>query len=250
MSDTAEPAICEFHRLIPDAPRPRRADRSADGTLPVAAYRYCEAVASASAYGWYVYPPATFSLCWVDGGAISFNIAGSKTWSTLQGAHYPDFRKTFAEMAPPGFADLAPPFLVQGMLPGVVQVWSGYFVRTAPGWSLLSRRTANIQRPQPFDNFEGLLETDSWFGPLFTNVQMKLTNAPVEFHVAKPLFQVQPVWRPSYRDPAFELREARDWDAGDWQRFEAMIRPNTDDMRAKGHYAVDTRRRLRSDAAR
>jgi hypothetical protein len=29
------PAICEFCRLIPDAPHPQRADRSANGALPV-----------------------------------------------------------------------------------------------------------------------------------------------------------------------------------------------------------------------
>ena len=242
---TAESAICEFHRLIPNAPRPRRADRSADGTLPVAAYRHCEAAASASAYGWYVFPPTTFSLWWIEGDEIAFNIGGGEKWSTLQGAHYPGFRNTFAAMAPPGFAELAPSMLVQGLMPGVVQVWSGYFVRTAPGWSLLSRRTANIQRPQPYDNFEGLLETDEWFEPLFTNVQLKRIGSPVEFHVTKPLFQVQPVWRPSYGDPSFELREAAEWTAGDWAQFEAMTRRNTNDTRAKGHYGALTRKRQR-----
>ena len=47
MRETTEPVVCQFYRLIPDAPLPRRADRSADGTLPVNAYRYCEAIASA-----------------------------------------------------------------------------------------------------------------------------------------------------------------------------------------------------------
>src|ERR1700722_12042414 len=59
MTETKDRPICEFHRLIPDAPPPQRAHRSADGTLPVAAYSYCEPVASASAYGWYIYPPVT-----------------------------------------------------------------------------------------------------------------------------------------------------------------------------------------------
>ena len=64
MNEFAEPAICQFYRLIPDAPEPRRADRSADGMLPTEAYRYCEAMASASAFGWYIYPPLNFSLIW------------------------------------------------------------------------------------------------------------------------------------------------------------------------------------------
>ena len=45
MAKRAEPAICRFYRLIPDAPPPRPADRSADGMLPTRGYRYCEALA-------------------------------------------------------------------------------------------------------------------------------------------------------------------------------------------------------------
>jgi hypothetical protein len=247
MAETAEQPICEFHRLIPDAPAPRRASRSADGTLPVAAHSYCEPAASASAYGWYIYPPITFSLWWIEGDEIAFNIAGDDNWSTLQGAHYPNFRDTFAAMAPPGFAELAPPMLVQGLMPGTVQVWSGFFVGMAPDYALLSRRTANIQRPQPYDNFEGILETDNGLISLFTSIQLKRIGSPVEFHITKPLFQVQPVWRAAYRNPSFALREATTWGPEEWSCFEAMIRRNTNDLRAKGHYAAETRRRLRNE---
>ena len=62
MIDPTEASISQFYRLIPGCPTPRRADRSADGTLPLVAYRYCEAIASASAFGWYFYPPISFSL--------------------------------------------------------------------------------------------------------------------------------------------------------------------------------------------
>jgi hypothetical protein len=33
--------------------------------------------------------------------------------------------------------------------------------------------------------------------------------------------------------------------AADWQSFEATMKPNTDQMRMLGHYAVSTRRRSR-----
>jgi hypothetical protein len=46
-----------FYRLIEQARAPRRADRSALGTLPTRAYRYCEAITSAASFGWYVFPP-------------------------------------------------------------------------------------------------------------------------------------------------------------------------------------------------
>jgi len=70
MAKQTEPVICRFYRLFPDAPLPRRADRSADGMLPTRGYRYCEALASASAFGWYIYPPLNFSLVW-DGIEIA-----------------------------------------------------------------------------------------------------------------------------------------------------------------------------------
>jgi hypothetical protein len=245
MHEAAEPVICRFYRLIPDAPEPRRADRSADGTLPVNAYRYCEAIASASAFGWYLYPPLSFSLIW-DGTEIAWTYEDADGWYPLRGAQFPDFRATFEKTAPDGLGELAPPFLVQGMLPGVVQIWSGYLARTAPGWALLSRGMANNPRTQGYDNYEGIVETDTWFGPLFTNIRLTRSNSPVEFHRRRPLFQVQPVLRQSYTEPSFRLCEASALDAEDWRCFEATIRPNTEQMRALGHYAVVTRKRLRS----
>jgi len=245
MVESAEPVICQFYRLIPDAPEPRRADRSADGTLPVNAYRYCEALASASAFGWYLFPPLDFSLIW-DGTEIAWSYGGAKSWYPLRGAQYPDFLEVFHKVAPAGLESLAPPFLVQGMLPGVVQIWSGYLARTAPGWALLSRGAANIPKTQTFENFEGIVETDTWFGPLFTNIRLMRTNSPVEFHRRRPLFQVQPLLRECYREPSFEMLEGGDLDADDWRRFEATIKPNTEQMRSLGHYAVDTRKRLRA----
>jgi Family of unknown function (DUF6065) len=244
MVELAEPVICQFYRLIPGAPEPQRADRSADGTLPVIAYRYCEAIASASAFGWYLYPPLNFSLVW-DGTEIAWTYEGAEGWYPLRGAQYPDFLESFAKFAPDEVQGLAPPFLVQGKLPGVVQIWSGYLARTAPGWALLSRGAANIPRTQGYDNFEGIVETDTWFGPLFTNVRLTRTNSPVEFHMRNPLFQVQPLLRQCYREPSFEVLEAADLVADDWHRFAATIEPNTHQMRALGHYAVDTRKRLR-----
>ncbi len=47
----ATEATTRFYRLIETARPPQRADRSAAGTLPTRAYRYCDAVTSATAYG-------------------------------------------------------------------------------------------------------------------------------------------------------------------------------------------------------
>jgi hypothetical protein len=247
MAQSAEPVICQFYRLIPGAPAPQRADRSALGTMPAAAYRYCEPLATASGFGWYLYPPLSFSLVW-DGTEIAWTYGGAKDWYPLRGAQYPGFLETFKQIAPDGFADLAPTFLAQGLLPGTVQIWSGYLARTAPGWALLSRRVANVSKTQPYENYEGVIETETWFGPLFTNIRLTRIDSPVEFHMRYPLFQVQPLLRQCYEKPAFEVLDAADLNADDWQRFAATIEPNTDQMRRLGHYAVDTRKRLRGHA--
>lgn len=246
MTKRHEPVVCRFYRLIPDAPAPRRADRSADGMIPVRGYRYCEALASASAFGWYMYPPLSFSLVW-DGVEIAWTYAGAEDWYPLRGAHFPGFRGFFEKTAPAPVKELAPPFLTPSREPGVVQIWSGFVARTAPGWALLSRSPANIPRNQGYEHFEGIFESDTWFGPLFTNIRLTRTNSPVEFHQRYPFFQVQPLLRQSYREPSFEVLDIGDLDAELWQAFEATIRPNTEQMRMLGHYAAGTRRRLRRE---
>src|SRR6266851_1336312 len=143
----------------------------------------------ATSFGWYLYPPLSFSLWW-DGTEIAWTYEGADEWYPLRGAQYPNFRETFQKVAPDGLGTLARPFLVQGMLlPGVVQIWSGYLARTAPRWALLSRGAVNIPKTQGYENFEGIVETDTWFGPLFTNVRLTRTNSPVEFHMRRPLVQ-------------------------------------------------------------
>ena len=51
-----------FYRMIPGARLPQRADRSAAGSLPTRAFRYCEPVVTASAFGYYVFPPISFTV--------------------------------------------------------------------------------------------------------------------------------------------------------------------------------------------
>src|SRR5207248_9494309 len=156
MAKQAESVICRFSRLIPAAPVPRRADRSADGMLPTRGYRYCEALAAASAFGWYSYPPLSFSLVW-DGIEIAWTYAGAEDWYPLRGAQFPGFRQLFEQVAPDPVKPLAPPFLAVAREPGVVQIWSGYLARTAPGWALLSRSPANIAPTLRYPAFAGIL---------------------------------------------------------------------------------------------
>ena len=243
MAEIAEP-VCRFYRLIPDAPEPRRADRSADGMISVRAYRYCEALRSASAFGFYIYPPIAFALM-LEGDRVIWSYEGSDEWYALTGAQFPGFYDFFEARAPEPVRELAPPFLVPAREPGVVQIWSGYLARTAPGWALLVRGLANIPNTQGYENFEGIVATDTWFGPLFTNIRLKTTNSPVTFHPRYPMFQVQPVLQQCYNMVSYDVLDFDDLKPADWEQFGATMRPNTDQMRSLGHYAAATRKQER-----
>jgi hypothetical protein len=191
----------------------------------------------------------SFSLR-LEGNVTYFSYPGTpEEWFKLDGSDVPGFRQDFAAAAPAGWEALCPTFLTPSREPGVVQIWSGYLARTVPGWSLLSRGLANIPTTADYENFEGIIETSDWFGPLFTNIRLTRTNSPVRFHTRHPLFQVQPVLRQCYRDPSFEVCELDELDTDDWQRFAATMKPNTDQHRALGHYAAATRRSLRREPA-
>jgi hypothetical protein len=69
-------------------------------------YRYCEAVAAASAFGWYIDPPLSFSLVW-DGVEIAWTYAGAEDWYPLRRAQFPGFRQLFEQVVPDSFKPFA-----------------------------------------------------------------------------------------------------------------------------------------------
>lgn len=85
MSATTEPKpkLVTFHRLVPSARLPQRADRSAAGPLPTRAFRYCEPATSACGYCYYMFPPIGFSVMW-DGHDIVWTYEGVGEWFSLK----------------------------------------------------------------------------------------------------------------------------------------------------------------------
>ena len=243
--------LVRFQTLIECARPPQRADRSAGGMLPTRAFRYCEAVTTASAFGWYVFPPIGFSLIW-DGEKIGWTYDGADEWHALGRAQFPDFSAEFDRAAPDHIKGYAPPFVAALPEPGVVQVWSGLLARTRPGWSLLLRAPANLPRAGGYDLFEGIVETDRWFGPLFTNVRLTRTDVPVRFEPDFPLFQAQPLHRSVYADDRLNDFECAAGVAslteGDWDAYEAtVVKTGDGTLRPLGHDAAEVRRRRRAE---
>jgi hypothetical protein len=235
-----------FFRLVPGCRVPQRADRSAAGTIPTRAFRYCEALTSASAFGWYLFPPISFSLIWDGGSDVIWTYQGADAWFPLKAAQFPNFADHFDRVAPPEFKGFSPPFLSAFKEPGVVQMWTGLFARTAPDWSLLVRAPVNLAHSQGYEHYEGIVETDRWFGPLFTNVRLTRTNVPVEFDAEFPFLQVQPVHRSTYGDTldAFDVVPGlAGFGSREWDDFRTtVVVPNIDPHRQRGQYAAAARR--------
>jgi hypothetical protein len=242
--------LVTFYRMIDAALAPPRADRSALGSLPTRAYRHCEAVSTAAGFGWYLHPPLDFDLFW-DGSQAHWTCEGLDGWLPLGAAQFPHFRARFDAAAPDRVKEHSPPFLTAIQEPGVVQVWTGLAARTAPGWSLLVRPLANLPRHPGYEPYEGVVETDHWFGPLFTNLRLTRTDQPVAFRRDEPFLQLQPVPQAAYADEVLNgagmVERLEDWRDADWDDFHAnIVAPNNDPDHRPGRYAAEARRRRRA----
>jgi len=250
MSDTRQPKpVITFYRAIPDCRAPIRADTSGLGTLPSRGFQFCEALRSASSFGWYVFPPLDFTLQW-DGSQVIWTYRGAKAWYPLTSAQFPGYSKVFDRAAPERLRGFAPPFLTALVEPGVVQLWTGLMLETTENWSVLVRPPANLPRSLAFDSYEGIVESDRWFGPLFTNLRLIKTDVPIHFSTETPLLQVQPLHRSTYAEEVSNrfdvVGHPADFPAHAWSRYEEdIVRPNLEPTRA-GAYAATVRRRRRS----
>ncbi len=238
-----------FYRFIPAARAPVRADRSALGTMATRAFRYCDAMTTATSFGWYLFAPMAFSLLF-DGHEVLAAWDGSGGWFPLSSVQFPDFAAEFDAVAPEDIRGFAPPFLSALPEPGVVQLWTGLVARTAPAWSLLIRPCANLPVTKGFVPFEGMVETDRWFGPLFLNLRLLRTDCPIEITPDWPLAMAQPVPQIACRDPSLRLGpviELAGLSAEDWEGYrQTVVRKSIMPVRQPGSYAVEARKRRMS----
>jgi hypothetical protein len=193
-----------------------------------------------------------FSLLF-DGTDMMWTYDGAGSWEPLSNVQFPNFARQFDEVAPPGMRGYSPPFLSVFMEPGIIQIWSGLIARTAPGWSLLVRPPPNFAVSQGYDLYEGIIETDHWFGPLFINARLKRTDIPVQFKPGLPLLQAQPILRTAYEEALLNdfrvVDRLQDWTQADWDSYRAtVVAPNVNEDRRQGQHAIDLRRRRKQSS--
>jgi len=124
--------------------------------------------------------------------------------------------------------------------------------RTAEAWSLLIRAPANLAPPAGYVLYEGILETDRWFGPLFTNIRLTRTHQPIRLRSDFPLLQVQPLPRHAYGDQTLNaatiVPDMTAMSRGDWHAYQqTIVLPSQDRDRPFGAYAVASRKRRRGE---
>lgn len=240
-------SIIKFFRVLPGGRDPIRADRTALGTIPAAALQYCEALTTASAFGWYVFLPYSVWLQW-DGTDALWTHEGADRWMPVKNDMYPGAEDYFDRHVPEDIRGYCPPFVSQTIAPGVIQLWTGLFMSTEEGWSSLLRPMANVPRSKQYEVYEGVVETDRWFGPLFINVRLTAIDTPIELTAARPLFQLQPLRRETYAEKHLKTLEMAhslaEVSEGYWDKYRTtVVKPTNDPNRQPGGYAVAVRKR-------
>ncbi|WP_148301830.1 DUF6065 family protein [Sneathiella glossodoripedis] len=169
------------------------------------------------------------------------------SWLPLEAAQYPGFSDHFDKNSPPQLKGYAPPFISRAPESGVLKIWSGLMVKTQPDWSILVRQPANLPAHSAYEHFEGIIETDRWFGPLFTNLRLRKTDMPISFRRDMPLMQIQPLHRSTYSEKVlkdFEFAEdLNSFDDEDWTDYKAtVLDPGSAQERPRGLYAKTSRK--------
>jgi hypothetical protein len=198
--------IASFYRLAVSAPSIRPADPTLSGSLPLRAVQHCDPVTAASGYGWHVMAPTDFGLLF-EGRNFLMTFDQGATWHPLTECQIPSLQTEHERCQRHEMGQILPPFAAALPERGIVQIWSGYFATTRKGWALSIGGVANRFNSDAYDCMEGIVETDWWTGPLFTNLVFRQTNRPVLFSRGDPLFQVRPVFKPAYAKAVKESAE-------------------------------------------
>lgn len=253
---TDDEATVTFHRVYPAAIPPMRADKAALGIMPTMAFRHCEPMRTASAFGWYIFPPEDIFLKW-NGSDVFFKQGDE--WQPLSHAYLPGFEDYWDQHAPEELRGLAPRFLSRLQIPGLVQIWSGLLCGTRPDWSLLVRPVANMRSSYMYSCYEGLVEADRFKPfPLFMNIQLVATDVVIEIPKMIPLFQVQPLMRSTYGESAHGYSEREGlgmmengtpaMTIDDWAGYRKTIRVEIpDEVPEAGQYTAATRKRTKHE---
>jgi hypothetical protein len=247
-----EAVMITFVQAIPGTVAPHPADASALGTLPIRGFRYCEPLRTASRFGYYCYLPLTLGIEYDGEGAMRVWL-GEESLGSLEpgeGIQHPAYTRAWEQAAPTTLQRGLYPLVARSAYePAMLQLWTGWLVRTEPEWGTLVRAPVNLHRPVGYMLYEGYIETDRWHGPLFANIAITKTDQKVTLRADWPVCQVQPLPRAAFHLDATHIAWGA-WDDGEWARYaEHVVHRARDESRPRGDYAIRTRQRNYADGA-
>lgn len=242
-----------FFNAVGTGLNPQKADKAVNGTLPTNGFRYCEPVRTASGFGWYVFLPLEFWVEW-DGTEYHWTIDGGENWYLLADAiQYPNFSSDFDAAAPESVQGYSPPFLSRTNDGDILQLWTGQFARTKPGIATYVKGPTNYPNGQAYSIMEGVIQTEWWFGPLFTNVRVHRQGKPIVFRADRPIIQLMP-----FSNALFEEFEASKHDThvgleglgpDEWSAYEDTVVRRMKTRKRMGDYAVEARQHRKRQSA-
>jgi hypothetical protein len=244
-----------FFQGLAGAPPPQPADKSALGSLPVRGYRYCEPLRAATGFGYYIYPPVKLTFSW-NGGA-DLEVWMGPPWERDpeylgcldpgEGVQEPEAAAAWDSVAPECLRGCLYPLVIRSTVqPNFLQLWTGWLIATDPEWGTLVRAPVNLPRPAGYDIYEGFVETDQWFGPVFANIVLTKTDTRITVPIGLPLCQVQAIPRAVVTQQSRTTVMLGGWTDEDYRRYdETVVRPSRDPERPHGAYAIRTRQRSR-----
>jgi hypothetical protein len=255
----------EFFTITPDI-KVESASTSMLGSLPSRAVQLCPPVSTATGNGWYVYPPIDFALRWL-GHESEFSLLENNEpvkWQSLAGFH--DIRlpqsAMIADAVPEEFKanfDIAfakwggeIPFCdADPRAPNLIELLTGVYAKTPPGWSLLVRGVANWTGGIDHQAVEGIVDT-SWYSAMLpTMVRLLRQDQVVRFYRRFPyaMFQLVPTaaFTRSTLEKARVHSGVEHLPAGVWR---SMVEQRNAKNKQPGRYAREQRKRNRDANAR
>jgi hypothetical protein len=189
-------------------------------------------------------------LLW-DGAETQWSVDDGDNWYPLADAiQYPGFSDNFDSAAPADCQGYSPPFVLRGVEHDILQIWTGVVVSTEPGMAVLVRGPANLQWRSDFAVLEGIIETDQWFGPLFTNIRLRKMNTPIILRRIQPFLQIQPVPREIVTraaSPDVDVRQGlAELSPQNWEQYRMTVVRRLETRKRLGDYSVETRKRQKN----
>lgn len=238
-----------YWRAIPDCRLPvLHSDKSVGGSAPTRAFQYCEPFRVAAGLGRYLFMPRTVAFE-LDGTDVAWWLEGETmgllTAEPSRAVQYPGQLKRWNRYAPAWARDYCPPWIGCHFEPATLQIWTGYFVETAPGWSIWLRPPANLAPVTGTLLYDGVVETDWWGrGPLFLALRLS-EGRRITLSVERPLVQIIPVPQWWYRqDAPIQTGEVADWTATEWAGYKDLVVDRMNDPGQRpGWYATRARQR-------